>query len=65
MAKKDCPLCEGRRSYFVANTNIKIDCEFCVKGVVSRPENFDPAKLEPGLLARLQAGLGRLITTNS
>ena len=65
MAKKDCPYCEGRKVLTVANTNIKVNCDYCVKGIVPRPRNFDTAKLDPTLFARLQAGLGRLIPTNS
>jgi len=65
MAKKDCPFCEGKKWYLIASTNIEIACEFCVKGIVPKPKNFDAAKLDPTLFARLQSGFGRLITKNS
>jgi len=59
MAKKDCPLCEGKKTYLVANTNIKIDCEFCDdRGEIPRPENYDETKDAPGMLSRI-AGLFR------
>ena len=75
MARTDCPFCEGATVYLIANTNIETNCEYCVKGIVPRPKNFDPAKepaepaesaepAEPAeprtLFARLQAGVSRL-----
>jgi hypothetical protein len=54
MAKNDCPLCEGKKRFLIANTNIQTNCEFCDdRGEVMRPKNFDDAKIEPGLITRI------------
>ena len=41
MTKKNCPYCEGKNGYtfYVAGTNIKLDCEYCVKGVIPNSES--------------------------
>lgn len=66
MARRDCPYCDARQMITIANTNIETQCEFCIDGVVPRPPNFDPGKeprTEPRtMLARLQAGVSRLMT---
>lgn len=48
--KKDCPFCEGKEKFLIANTNIEMICEFCVKGVIPKPKNFP---IEPGLIDRI------------
>lgn len=48
--KKDCPYCEGKNgeTFLVAGTNIRLKCEYCVKGHIPTP-----GEDRAGLLARV------------
>ena len=49
MAAKDCPYCEGKNDYsfIVANTDIRVTCEYCDKGVIPKLTE------QPGLFTRI------------
>ena len=50
----DCPYCEGRKRYKLANSNVETNCEYCnARGEIPRPENFDITKIQPGLITRI------------
>lgn len=34
---RECPYCEGREVFQIANTNIRIPCTYCDRGRVIRP----------------------------
>ena len=46
--KKDCPYCEGKNgyTYLLANSNTRINCEYCVKGVIPKPGETKISLLE-------------------
>lgn len=50
----DCPYCEGKQVYYIANTNIEIPCQYCFKGIIPKtPEDF-ARMIRPGLLIRIK-----------
>jgi len=51
--RKDCPYCEGTQKFFIANTNIEIACDYCVKGFIPKP-----GETKIGLIERIKNFFG-------
>lgn len=49
----NCPYCVGKQMYLIANTNIKVPCEYCVKGHIAATPKERDKRSERGLLRRI------------